>query len=324
MPGQMKDEMDHPCVSIFMITYKHEKYIAQAIESVINQITTFKIKLFIGDDSSPDNTKNICLEYAEKYPEIITVMSTKTNNIRENVSNVWQACFSSKARYLAICDGDDYWTDKYKLQKQVDFLEKNPDYTLVFSDAEIVYESAEFTDSFMILEKDVFSIEDIILSPGFIMPAPSMLFRNVLTYPFFPDSINVAAFCGDFAIALLLLDKGKAKYIKEKLAAYRQHGGGISKSKEFLEKKERMMQETLEYLNKYFKYKYDLIFKKRYLNTAKYNLISGSVNKKGVEKIKHYFKTFPEYIKRSEKINMKEIIYYHTILFFPKLLKLKK
>jgi len=119
-------------VSVIMVTYNHDKYISKAIESVLDQETKFNFELVIGEDSSTDNTRNIIEEYRKKQPNKIRLFSGDKNvGSTQNEITIIKA---SKGKYLAFCEGDDYWTDSFKLQKQVDFLEANPDYGLVHSD----------------------------------------------------------------------------------------------------------------------------------------------------------------------------------------------
>ena len=122
---------DDVLVSVHFITYNHEAYIAQAIESVLAQKTNFKFELIIGEDLSPDNTRQICLDYADKYPDIIKVLTSEKNlGCQGNAERVRKAC---RGKYLAYLEGDDYWQRTDKLQMQVDFLENNPEYGLVCS-----------------------------------------------------------------------------------------------------------------------------------------------------------------------------------------------
>ena len=130
---QQKIEIDNYLTNNYMVdipmcTYNHEKYIAQTIESILMQKTDFKIRLFIGEDCSIDNTRKIVKQYAEKYPDIIfPVYHNENIGAVRNSEILLKKC---TAKYIALLDGDDYWTDPYKLQKQVDFLEKNPEYSL--------------------------------------------------------------------------------------------------------------------------------------------------------------------------------------------------
>jgi hypothetical protein len=110
----------------------------------------------------------------------------------------------------------------------------------------------------------------------------------------------------------------------EKLAAYRNHSGGMSKSKENLEKSEMALKKAYMELNAYFDFKYDKFFRERFLSMAKKNLIYVSKDKKGRGKLRHYFRAMPEYLKYSDKINFKEIAYYHVVLFLPFLLRQRR
>jgi hypothetical protein len=122
---------------------------------------------------------------------------------------------------------------------------------------------------------------------------------------------------------LLVADKGKAKFLNEKMAVYRNHGGGITKSKEAQQRGEQQLRDAFNEVNACLGYRYDRLFRRRFLQMAKINLIHNARDKKGIGRIKHYFKEFPGYVKYSDKINFKEMIYYHIVLFAPFLLRAK-
>lgn len=300
-----------------MITYKHEQYIRQAIESIINQRASFPFELVIGEDCSPDGTRAICEEYQGKYPGIINLLPPEAN--MGPMANTIRTLLACKGEYIAMCEGDDFWLSPDKLQTQVDFLEANPGYSMCFSDVETISEIAITDPLYPEFIKDTYTIEDLILSPISLIPTPTLLFRNLLPSPlpsFFAEAIG-----GDMVIQLLISDKGKVKYMPEKLAAYRNHAGGLSKSGEIIEKWSSRLMQTYQSANEFFNYRYDAFFRKRFFEMAKVRLIHGASNKKGFARIQHYFTLMPDYIKYSERINIKEAVYFHLILFAPGLLR---
>ena len=119
-----------PLLSVVTITYNHEPYIAKCIEGVLIQKVNFPIEFIIAEDCSTDGTRAICEDYAAKYPELIHLITSETN-IGYN-PNELRAMKAAKGKYIAYCEGDDFWTDPEKLQKQVDFLEKNEEYSICF------------------------------------------------------------------------------------------------------------------------------------------------------------------------------------------------
>lgn len=130
---------DCPMVSVHMVTYNHQPYIAQAIEGVLRQQTDFGFELVIGEDCSTDGTREIVWAYQKQYPQVIRVLATDRNaGACVNSGNVHAAC---RAKYIAYCDGDDFWHHPQKLQMQVDFLEKHPDFGLVHTDADWLVEA---------------------------------------------------------------------------------------------------------------------------------------------------------------------------------------
>jgi len=307
-------------VSVFLITYNHENYIGTAIERIVSQKVNFGFELVIGEDCSKDNTLAICEQYAAKYPDIIKLLPSDKNY--GPMGNTIRTLYACKGDYIAMCEGDDYWTDNDKLQKQADFLDANPDYSMCFSDVQVIDEMGwNLPDEkyFPRIMKDTITIEDIILSEVSLIPTATMFFRNVLPNPF--PEFYYHTFSGDLFLHLLLADKGKTKYFNYKTAVYRNHEGGLTKSPAQIEKTLNNIFQFYVTVNEYFNYKYDTLIRKRLFEMSKTRLIYGSREKKGLEKVKYYFKEMPRYLKYSDKINFKELAYYNLVLFFPSLLK---
>jgi len=209
-------------VAIGMITYNHEPFIAEAIEGVLMQQTDFKIKLFITDDCSTDKTSAICKQYAEKYPELIDY-ELLINNIGSHGNALYclQKCLDSGASYIAICEGDDYWTDPLKLQKQVDFLEKNDDYNICFHNASNLEGDQITTQIYSPNRKQTITLTD--LFKGDFTKTCCVLFRNNI------DISDIAVeMLQDTTLFMKCLENNKkAYYINEDMAVYRIHAGGI-------------------------------------------------------------------------------------------------
>ena len=227
-------------LSVCIITYNHGKYIAQAIDSVLMQQANFDYEILIGEDDSSDNTREICKEYAAKYPDIIRLFLNDRKNViyingqptgRWNFINLLK---NAKGKYIALCEGDDYWTDPYKLQKQVDFLEGNPDFSMCYHDALIMKNNKliekKFLEPFRFhyqpLDKSVFDTEDTLYPFASFAPTASILFRNKLITEF-PDWYYTCAF-GDRMIFTMLSKHGKIKYLDFVGSVRRIHPGGIS------------------------------------------------------------------------------------------------
>ena len=137
--------MPYPTVSIFMLTYNQEQFISQAIESVLRQKTNFDIQLVIGEDYSSDSTRKICEELALENGSRIKLLPCLGGNIGL-IANYMRTIKECDGKYIAICDGDDYWIDDLKLQKQVDFLENNSDYDIVYTAVRKLYDDGSTVD----------------------------------------------------------------------------------------------------------------------------------------------------------------------------------
>ena len=124
----MKIEESNILVSIVCITYNHELYLRQTLDGFLMQETSFPVEIILAEDCSTDGTRTICEEYAAKYPDKINYIF-RDHNVGYN-ENEYEAMCAAKGKYIAYCEGDDYWTDPLKLQKQVDFLESHPEYSV--------------------------------------------------------------------------------------------------------------------------------------------------------------------------------------------------
>lgn len=218
-PEQIK-----PLVSISCITYNHENYIRDAIEGFLIQKTTFPVEILIHDDASTDNTANIIREYEAKYPQLIKPIYQTENQYSKKDGTIGRiqrgrAC----GKYYAICEGDDYWTDPLKLQKQVDFLEENSEYSMCFHNAMLIYEGREnLNKPFKKIETREYSGEEILKE--WTIPTASVVFRMDAYKPVHhPDFLY-----GDIILFLSLAENGKIWGMSEVMGVYRKHEGGMT------------------------------------------------------------------------------------------------
>jgi glucosyltransferase len=197
-----------------------------AIESVLMQKTSFRFELVIGEDCSTDKTREIVLNYKEKNSEILRLVLSESNQgMMKNALNTSLAC---SGKYIAILEGDDYWTDPYKLQKQVNFLDSNLDYGLVWTDVDFYSQSTgKFTKAVFKNKKlSIFnSFSDTLINKPFFAP-PTWLFRR----EYLPSGMEDYCDC-TFPMILDILAKTRIKYIDEVTATYRQLDESASNSK---------------------------------------------------------------------------------------------
>ena len=218
-----------PKVSVCLTAYNIEKYVAQALDSVLNQRTNFDFELIIGEDKSSDNTVGVLEDYRIRYPEKIRIISNEKN--LGMMGNFIKTLESSKSKYIAVLDGDDYWTDNTKLQKQFDVMEKNDEYSLCWHDAIIVNSTGDLISSFALRfnGRDYFNTFDLykVVQWKVLGATSSIFFRNVISP--FPDwAYNLYG-----TEALLFLRCGQVgilHYISEPLSAYRIHSSSMESS----------------------------------------------------------------------------------------------
>lgn len=213
------DNADTVLVSISCITYNQERYVRDCLDGFLNQQCTFNFEILIHDDASTDATADIIREYCQRYPEIIKPLFQKENQYSKGVRGVMARFNFPRARgkYIAMCEGDDYWTDPLKLQKQVDFLEANPDYAICFHAANELSPDGSSTKSGLFGKeaRDTYTIED--LAAGNFMHTLTVVFRNQSPYP---DWIKESP-VGDYVLHYVNAGLGKIKYLPEVMGCYR-------------------------------------------------------------------------------------------------------
>ena len=220
-----------PLVSIVCITYNHASYIRDAIEGFLRQKTNFDIEILIHDDASTDDTANIIREYEKKDKRIKAIYQTE-NQYSKGINPCVEYVFSvAKGKYIAFCEGDDYWTDPYKLQKQVDLMDRNPVYVACFHGYEI-FNGLENTGTFNkksnLLNNDIngFEFTSIFDSDVWITQPLTVLFKTEALKQI-TKCLNKYTFQRDVHLFYHLLNGRKAFYINQIMAVYRRHEGGM-------------------------------------------------------------------------------------------------
>lgn len=217
-----------PLVSVSMICYNAENFIAAAIEGVLRQQVAFPIELVIGEDNSTDNTRKICEDFAGKYPKIIRLLPPGPNlGIGGNTARTMGSC---QGKYIAVCDGDDIWIDPLKLKRQVDFLEQHPDYGVVYTDVETVSETgAPAADPEQDMIREMYAEGEIffkLLGANFINNSTAIFRRKLIADLFIsPDrSYQIP----DHIRWLHIATRAKVHFINYKSTLYRKHTNGLS------------------------------------------------------------------------------------------------
>jgi glycosyltransferase involved in cell wall biosynthesis len=285
---------DNPKVSVGMLAYNHEAFIAQAIESVLMQETDFPVELVIGEDCSPDGTRGIVHAYAQRYPHVIRALLPDRNRggFRNSVA-VLDACCGE---YVALCDGDDYWTDPHKLQKQVALMDQNPHLSMCGTAADeltVMHDGTERRTG-RYPEGDyasIFSLEYVLLEYPF--RTVTVLLRNRLIH--YSEAFQRAPH-GDICIFALCADKGPAGYINEVTAVYRIHGQGAWSGAP-LTKKIEDNRLSLEVLNDYFAGRYARLFLERDFRIATYRMREAVGRESWSEIARAYFGSFTRFIR---------------------------
>ena len=217
-------------VSVVMVTYGHEQFIKQSIEGVLMQDCDFDIELILANDCSPDLTDEVVRGILENHPKSNWIKYTKHPKNIGMISNFMWAAGQATAKYIALCDGDDYWTDPLKLQKQVDFLEANEDFSICFHQVETINSDGKPLEKNTKIVEDTTDILD--LAKGNYIHTPSVVFRNDFKIPNWFSNATL----GDWTLYLISIGHRKIKFINEIMACYRQHENGIWSMKSDREK----------------------------------------------------------------------------------------
>lgn len=220
-----------PLVSIRCLVYNHEPYLRQCLDGFVMQKTTFPFEAIVHDDASTDGSAAIIREYAEKYPHIIKPIYETENQYRKGrVGRIVNDAMHPNSKYVAFCEGDDYWTDPEKLQIQVDFLESHPGYTMCFHQANtILDETGEETDmgpglTFRNIESRDYDSTELFVT--WTVPTASMVLNKKCLYIRWKHYKN--SLYGDIYKVLACADRGKVRGIGRMMSVYRIHPNGIT------------------------------------------------------------------------------------------------
>jgi glycosyltransferase involved in cell wall biosynthesis len=223
-----------PRVSVCLLAFNHEEFISQAIESVLAQVTDFEVELIIGEDDSTDRTRSIVQRFATEHPDRIRLLLNTRDDVIEidgvvtGRRNLLNTLAHARGRYVALLDGDDYWSDPHKLQEQVRFLESGRDFSGVFHDTDVVDHTGRNTDPGRWFRdysaRDTIEIDDMV---SLVTPfhTSSFLFRRACLElpPEFNDYLT-----GDIPIYLVVASKGPIGHLKKPMSVYRRHATGVS------------------------------------------------------------------------------------------------
>lgn len=278
-------------VSVCCITYNHEKFLAQAIDSFLMQKTSFEFDVVIGNDCSTDRTSDIIKEYEHKYPGKIKVVSAEKNE--GPIANLISCNALCEGKYIALCEGDDFWTDPYKLQKQVDFLESNLDYVICCHYTRVVNEDAKT----LYVHPNPVPLEhsylDLLSGKQEETKTATVLYRNMPEiHQLFARAWFYNCYAGDKIFKLFATQStGQKIYVMpEVMSCYRNHSGGVWSMIDTKLRMEKMISDfnliiknfsypkfqkkrlLLLYLKKYFLFELRKLQVRKAYNTVKYLL----------------------------------------------------
>ncbi|CAA9202730.1 hypothetical protein FLA105534_04242 [Flavobacterium bizetiae] len=215
-----------PLVTIICTTFNHEDFISETLKGFLMQKTTFSFEIIVHDDASTDNTQNIIRDFAEKYPLIIKTILQEKNQYSNKEVNIWSDFTfpMAQGKYIALCEGDDYWIDKLKLQKQVDFLENNKEYVITWTDYLNRKGTELVSNNFKETLSSIYTIDfDTIFQPYCTLTLTSVFKKDAVD----PLDYKKFKYGKDNTLYALALCHGKGAFLNFQAAVYRLHPGGV-------------------------------------------------------------------------------------------------
>lgn len=303
-------ENDDTMVTVVCITYKHEEFIAQALDSFLMQKTNFKFKIFVGEDCGPDGTADIVREYAAKYPDIIVPFLREQNMGAQR--NLIDMCQQATSPYIAFCEGDDYWVDEYKLQKQVDYMEANPELRVCCTQTEVVapedwhlrswykempdgriilpdstpgYKRCDFFSATQILNINVAHTSTHFYRWNYDMPIPDWYYQGII---------------GDMPMLLMQMGNTSLGHIPEVTSAYRINENSVFFNKNREQHFINTRKDMVRYLNGLREYakdhfvNYPIVAVENRIKLETANYLKVLINRKDYDRIAAFFAEYPE------------------------------
>lgn len=285
--------MDEIAVSIICVTYCHEKYLRKALDGFLSQKTDFKFEILVHDDASGDETPNIMREYEQKYPDIVRAVYQKENLYSKGVRITDEILLPMvRGKYMAFCEGDDYWCDDNKLQKQFDFLESHPEYTVCVHNTRDMYlKSGKSVIPFGDKEKDL-TLEDVVMRGSQSFHYSSQLVRTDF-YKKLPEFVKLGGMVEDYPDSVYYVLDGRVFYMPEIMSVH-IIGTETSWTRTILPFHETRAQfytdiiNMLKAANEYSEHKYDALFTEA-IEFNEYNRLQARQDYKSLVKVKKYY-----------------------------------
>ena len=288
-------------VSIRCLVYNHEPYLRQCLDGFVMQKTNFPFETIVHDDASTDGSAAIIREYAEKYPDIIKPIYETENQYSKHdgtLRRIMDAAMHPGSKYVASCEGDDYWTDPDKLQKQVDFLESHPDYSMCCNLTKVYDEGLNsFVDVVPPDRSGRLKPDEIINRGGLFIPTCSLLYRKQVKWPDYPDYCR-KCHVGDYPLQIMCAMKGAVYCFDRQMSVYRiNHPGSWSSKQRQFDLKATIRARRSEvnmlkgFANDYPKYR------RHFLNRIAFYINFGIPMEQGEDAIDEYLKAFQNEIR---------------------------
>jgi glycosyltransferase involved in cell wall biosynthesis/Flp pilus assembly protein TadD len=251
----------NPLVSVWVVAYQHINFISECLDNILMQKTDFPFEIVLAEDQSTDGTRELCIKYAKKYPDRIrlylrdrkqTALYDENGVFFKSINGILTTK-SCRGKYIAMCDGDDYWTDPLKLQKQIDFLEANREFSGCFHETQQIFEDGRLGKIYGKDANDIITTEDTIstLSP---FHTSSFVYKNIIQEL---QGLFTKVLSGDMLLFSILSSFGPIKKISGMMSVYRKHDEGLTNTNRVINNFHQDRIELMNHINEFHLYKYD-------------------------------------------------------------------
>lgn len=243
-------------VSVICLAYNHEKYIKKTLEGFVMQKTSFSVEFIVHDDASTDSTASIIREFEKKYPDLIKPIYQKENQYSKGVAIARNLQMEAKGKYMAFCEGDDYWIDEHKLQKQIEFMESHPNCTLtIHNGLRLNDRTGQFKRLDPYAKTGFLTMNDVLVETGEMTPTASMVIRSCVLKKMPMDVFRVPG-VGDRPRRLYLATQGEVFYFEDIMCVYRtdnssSFGGTILRDSK---KSKQLLSDMLDFFDRFDNY----------------------------------------------------------------------
>ena len=312
-----KEHSETPLVTIRCLAYNHEQYISDALDGFLMQKTDFPFEVLIHDDASTDDTARIIKTYQDRFPNIIRAIYETENQYSKHDGSLGRIMKQNmRGKYIAYCEGDDYWTSPYKLQRQIRYMEDNPDCSMTFHAVNYVKEGSVIKNDRRSVKECDFSTDDLIRGGGFFCATPSLCLRAEDSFCI--PKYRKLSLVGDYPLQVMMSTKGRVHYFPQVMGCYRVLSiGSWSERMQSSDNHIKHNKNGIKWLQEF-----DKETKGIYTNSVKYVVLKYRIGLLNIDKNKSFFKLLKDIIRFKNKSLLVILFKTQIAYYFPFVVKI--